>query len=132
MSKVIVSSGLINFCHSKSDDVAQRFFGSVTADNIHVLSDYLSILEIICEYNMFNMIILHIPCIEYYVLETFAELNGTDKSIYRERGLYKSTKVYKYNMTPKWSTFERYCKALVSLTVRPESIGSYYITSHYL
>jgi hypothetical protein len=84
-------------------------------DNKYSVRDVVDILKIIVDNNLRNITPLPIPCIEYYASLSLGDKSKEDYKILSELLPYRESKTCKNNVPNKFVSFEKYCKAAVSV-----------------
>lgn len=96
----------------------------VVADNPKTIIVFSELLQLIIRNNAKNIYLVPAPCIEYYALKSFGDINDDEVKIAVGRKEYTDTKTFKNNMNPNKANFEKYCKALVSTKIHSKYRGS--------
>lgn len=123
-NSVLFSNGselLKDVVNTLDDDTL--LYVDVVPDNIKTMSTYLRLMQHIVYRRMVNIYIIPIPCIEYFVIQGFGD-ECIEKSIVVNREKYLDTKVAKHNLPLKCKTFEKFCKAVMSVIVPDRFQGS--------
>jgi hypothetical protein len=146
-TKLITLSGMLNTSYKNDSSVSVRFADSIRniddmimdyveterddrvllymdcpVDNILAVEDVVSAVDAIVNYNLYNIIPILIPCIEYCAVVEFGDKEKEDYNIVKDMELYRHTKTCQANVSKKNVSFERYCKAVFSKIV-PQKYG---------
>ena len=114
---------LIKNIPSKED--LTLIYVDLVPDNIGTVDTFLQVINYIVLSKVSNVIVLPYPCIEWHMLKAFG-YKSNDLDIAIARGEYKNSFTYLNNMSkkPNKVSFERFCKALLSMSVDSKYVGS--------
>lgn len=143
-SRVIVISQMLNSCYKEPtilflnsnrniikyfsklyDDDANLYlvYLDVSVDNINTVLIYEQLLKMCIVNKLKGLIIVPIPCVEYYVIKCFGG-QSEDYSIVCNISEYIHTKTCTCNMKQSRKSFEKYCKAVMSKIVPQQYRGT--------
>ncbi len=92
-------------------------------DNYTTIKKLSSLLDSLVNYNYYNVYVLPIHCIEYHVIKAFG-IECELKHIIVDCADYKETRIYKYNVSKRRASHEKFCKAALGELVPERFIGT--------
>lgn len=123
--KVKFSNGielLKHYLYSTDIDEGIIIFIDVVPDNANTLRNYEEVITYLSKTKDKEVIVVPIPCIEYYAIKGFAP-DSKDKEIIVNRLHYRDTNIAINNLSKKTATFEKFCKAAMSILVSDKYYG---------